>query len=225
MKLKILFYGAMILTFLAELAFKPALMPAAFWILLASTGCGFFLAAMIINVRWMRKYLKEIERLAVILTEEKNPDKYIAENEKRLEGKKSEPLRALLLCNIAAGYCEKREFGLAKDKLMQIRSERISGNCELMCFMYRAYVFFYLEDYRQALFIMENYRRRFNQLKVNERIEPFVAVLNIFEQIALRNYEKANELLFVAEERWGGGELEEDLIYIRKLLYKPSREF
>ena len=91
--------------------------------------------------------------------------------------------------------------------------------------MYRAYVFFYLEDYKQALFIMENYRRRFNQLKVNERIEPFVAVLNIFEQIARRNYEKANELLFVAEERWSGGELEEDLKYIRKLLYKPSREF
>ena len=56
-------------------------------------------------------------------------------------------------------------------------------------------------------------------------MEPFIAVLNIFRFIAEGNLEKANEVLFIAEQRWDADGENWDLKHLKRLINKPKREF
>ena len=169
--------------------------------------------------------IDKINRLKPILNEERNPDKYILESEKLLDEVKTENERAIVLINISNAYCDKHEYKTAAEKLMEIDCDRLSDNYEVMCSLYRAYVFFYLGDYASTLYIMTKYERKFNKLRNNIELEPFIAVLNIFRFIAEGNLEKANEVLFIAEQRWDADGENWDLKHLKRLINKPKREF
>ena len=62
-------------------------------------------------------------------------------------------------------------------------------------------------------------------MRNNIELEPFIAVLNIFRFIAEGNLEKANEVLFIAEQRWDADGENWDLKHLKRLINKPKREF
>lgn len=189
------------------------------------TAVIFAALSVIIYRIWIKMLLNKINSLESIIKVDKNYDKYIEENELILKCVRPERLRAMILMNISNACCEKRDYKMAARKLMEIDCEKLSGSYEVMCYLYRAYVFFYLGDYGSALYIMIKYGPKFDKLRNNKELEPFIAVLNIFRFIAEDNLEKANEILFIAEQRWDSNGENSDLKHLRRLINKPKREF
>ncbi len=158
--------------------------------------------AAVINCIWLKKFLKKLESLGTILTVEKNPDKYIDANKQLLDEKISPRLKAIIMSNIAMGYCEKNDFESARKTLISIDTKRLYKKFERIYFLELAYVNFFLEDYEKGLHIVKANEEKINELRNDSTFEPFVNVIYVFKYIAEKDFVKANELLFITEQRF-----------------------
>lgn len=196
--------------------FVPAMVFAT-WVLLVAGAAA-------INIIWMRKFLKRVEALTPILTVDKKPDRYIEENRKLLTDDISPRLKALIMSNIAMGYCEKNDFEKAKKTLLSLDDKKMYRKFRKIYYLELAYVYFFLGEFDYGLDIVDKHGEDIMSLKSDMDLEPFVSVIFIFKQIAERNYVKANEMLFVAEEKFSHA-CEGELKYLRECIGKYERKY
>lgn len=131
-------------------------------------------------------------------------------------------LKAVIKSNIAMGYCEKNDFDTARKELMSIDSKKLYGKFKRIYYLELAYVNFFLGDYEAGLKIVNTYENIINELKGDSTYEPFVNVIYIFKYMAEKNYIKANELLFVTEERFSN--INGEIKYLKDCIVKHEKE-
>lgn len=196
---------------------KDIVIPMVFatWIVLVS-------AAAVINIIWLKKFLKQIDDLGTILTVEKNPDKYIEANREFLQEDISPRLKAVIKSNMAMGYCEKNDFNTARKILLGIDMKKVYRNFRRLYYLELAYVNFFLGDYEAGLAIVNEYNDIINELKANKMYEPYVNVIYIFKYIAETEYVKANELLFITEQKFTT--INGEINYLKECIHRRERE-
>ncbi len=107
-------------------------------------------AAVTIDLQWYRSFNRRLQALGPILTEQNDPDRYIEEISVLLEGKKSPQLRGLLLVNLCAAYCDKKEYDIAKALLMQVKPKKLAPINRMVYWADLAYLHFHLQEDAQA---------------------------------------------------------------------------
>ncbi|WRS28134.1 hypothetical protein U6B65_03125 [Oscillospiraceae bacterium MB08-C2-2] len=184
---------------------------AVFWKIYLTIGAAAIVGAYLFNLIWYRRFAGRINALLPILREEKNPDRYIEENQKLLEGLRPQGLRAVLHINLCAAYCQKKEFDRAKEQLGMVNPKYVRKLNRVIYLMDMAYVHFYLGEQQEALAAMEENRKGLQELAESESYGSLVCVLHVFEALAQEKNSRAAELLDMARQKWPGDQLLEEL--------------
>lgn len=172
----------------------------------------------ILNQLWYREFIQTVNALTPILTEEGDTQRYIAENEKLLVGKKSAQIRAILRINLCMAHCGKGQYKEAQRQLEAIDYKKIHGIYRAVYWMDCAYVAFYLQEQEKAMAFMEQNRKNLQRLQNTQEYGGMVAVLRIFER--LDRPEEAQELYAEERERWETQHNQSDFEYLEQRLQK-----
>lgn len=160
-----------------------------------ATGIGLML-----YMRWFQKFAKQVNALMPFLTED--PQRYITETEKLLEGRRPNNVRAMLTMNIAAAHMEMGDFTSAKKKLLQIHGGSLKKSNANVFFLNLTYVLVQLEENETAMEFMGKYKKRFLTLPMGGNIPHLNAFLHIFEAMEKNNWEEAETQYIDALEAW-----------------------
>lgn len=161
-----------------------------------------FLIICNINLLWNRSMFKKVSSLSSILSEDHDPDRYIAEINALLEGTKSEQFRQIRLLNLGAAYCDKEDYRMAKELLMQVETSKLAPINQTVYWIDLALVHFYLKENQEACAIMEQQKDAFSELKDHQTLGGSLALLTISEQLAMGNAAEAKKLLDDLRPRW-----------------------
>lgn len=225
-KISILFVGGWVIVALALGVCRGAisLSDTVFYGLYGLLNLGILVSWYGVNQRWYRNFVKQVAALDVILTREHDPDRYIAENEKLLAGKKSAQIKTMLWINLCRGYCAKGDYKKAQQKLELVQEKKIIG---IQKFAYRAdcaYVAFYLGENHKALSYMAKNKHGIDRFEKNKELGGLIAILHIFELLATDKPELAQALYTHSKDAWEDEQNKEDFRYLKALLWKDEVE-
>ncbi len=173
-------------------------------------------ASVAIDLLWYRAFNRQLKALQPILLEERDPDRYIQEISALLEGKKSSHLRGVLLINLSAAYCEKREYDTAKTLLLQIEPRKLSGINRPVYWADLAYVHFYLREDKQACTILARQQKAFAPLAASPQLGGLLAILTIFQKLSTGDKAGAKAALAQARPRWENAHNAPDFDYLAR---------
>lgn len=193
--------------------FNPAVKIPALLLWLAAIAA----VSVLIDLLWYRAFNRRLKVLQPILLEECDPDRYIQEISALLEGKKSPQLRGVLLINLCAAYCEKKEYDTAKALLLQIDPKRLVGINRPIFWAALAYVHFYLGEDAKACTILAEHRKVFASFSTSPQLGGLLAILSVFQK--LWEGDKANAKALLAQERpkWEDAHNAPDFDYLVQL--------
>ncbi|MEG0913574.1 MAG: hypothetical protein RSG53_08195 [Oscillospiraceae bacterium] len=189
-----------------------------FYVLLALLLLVIVTAPLIVNHLWYLRFMRSVEALRPILTEQHNPDRYIEENKKLLQGRKSLLIRATLRINLCAGYCEKGDYKEAKCQLQAVQGEKTFGIIRMIYLADYAYVCFYLGENLEALAAMERNRQGLNDFQDSEQYGGLISILRIFARLAVNERDKAKALYDTSRALWHNDRTSGDFDYLQGLL-------
>lgn len=197
---------------MAAFDFDDTLRKVAFvsWLLLVAA------ASMVINIMWYRKFAKKIAGLNAILTEARDPDRYITEIEAILRETKAPQIRAALLLNLGAAYCDKGEYRAAQNLLMQVNPKKLGGINRAIYWADLAYTCFYLREDERALAILKKNEKEFTRLRNHTQIGGIFAVLEIFQALAAEDRAAAESLIGQHRALLSDGRYADDLIHLQE---------
>ena len=173
--------------------------------------------AMAINLLWYREFNQKLKALQPILLEEHDANRYIQEIQALLEGKKSPQICGILKLNLSAAYCEKKEYGTAKELLLQIDPRKLGGTNRFVYWADLAYVYFYLQENQKATLILEQQQAHFSKLSNNLHLGGLLAILMIFQKITEGDKPGARQLLDQARPQWKNERTAPDFEYLETL--------
>ena len=153
------------------------------------------LVAMNINLIASVYMMKRIGKVGRILTEENNPNRYIIEMNRLLEGTKSAQYEQLRLLNIGAAYCYKGDYRKAKETYLQVKTEQLTSLNKIVYWADLALVYFSLEENRSACEIMEQQKEIFEEYKENINLKNLLIIINIYWEIAKGNMDEAKKMI------------------------------
>lgn len=151
-------------------------------------------------VHWFKKFAQKVNSLLPLI--EKEPDTYIAETEKLLEGKLPNNIRSMLIMNIAVAYMEKDDFITAKRKLSSINGGALKKANGAVYFLNLAYTMIHLGENAQALDLIKKYKRHFLSLPMGGNLPRLIAFVQIFEAMQDGKWDDAAEQMRIANENW-----------------------
>lgn len=220
-KIRIAFWAAFILPFFLLLGIGRPLLQLSegmIWTLFWVWCAVMVLAWYLINRLWYLEFRRTVRALLPILTEEKDPDRYIAENEKLLAGKKSEQIKGILRMNLCAAYCEKGDYSKAKEQLSALHPQKLYGVERVAYLADLAYVCFYLDETEEALDVMQKNKKGLTDFAQSPHLGGLIAVLRIFELLAHGNAEEVKDALEKAKKRWPDSRHENDFLVLEQKL-------
>lgn len=115
-------------------------------------------------------------------------------------------------------YCKKGDYQTAKAKLLEVNTRKLHGMNRVVYVGDLAYVCFYLGEQEQMLQIMEENRQMILKYADRPQTSGVIAILNIFEQIAKGELERARELYTEAKLKWENEDREDDFEYLQNRL-------
>ncbi len=174
-------------------------------------------AAVAIDLLWYRAFNQRLKALQPILSEERDPDRYIQEISALLEGKRSPQLRGVLLINLCAAYCDKKEYDTAKALLMQINPKKLAPINRLVYWADLAYVHFHLQEDAQACDIITQQQKALLKFQDNPHFGGLVAILLIFKKMAEGDKVEAKALLDQARVQWQTARNTHDFEHLEQL--------
>ncbi|HWP51373.1 MAG TPA: hypothetical protein VN626_06725 [Clostridia bacterium] len=174
-------------------------------------------ASIAIDLLWYRAFNQQMKALQPILLEERNPDRYIQEISGLLEGKKSPRLRGILLINLCAAYCEKREYDTAKTLLLQIDPKKLASLNRLVFWADLAYVHFHLHEDAQACAILAKQEKLLFKLREHPHVGGLMTILFVFQKVAQGDKAEARALLEQARPKWQTARNAHDFDYLEQL--------
>jgi len=153
------------------------------------------LLAMNVNLIWSMWMIKKIKKAGDILTEENDPDRYIAEMNRLLKGTKSAQYEQLRLLNVGAAYCYKDDFLNAKETYKKVKVEKLTSLNQIVYWGNLALVHFNLEEMEEACAIMEQQQEVFGEYRENLNLKNLLIILDIHWEIAKGNKDEAKKLI------------------------------
>lgn len=176
-----------------------------------------FFTSIAIDLMWYGAFNKKLHSLQPILLQEHDADRYIREINILLEGKKSAQIHSILQLNLNAAYCEKKEYGTAKELLLRINPRKLAGINQFVYWADLAYVYFYLRENEQACSIVIEQKKAFSKLSSNSHLSGLIAILFIFQKIADGDKAGARQLLEQARPQWENTHNAPDFEYLDTL--------
>lgn len=167
-----------------------------------------------IDLLWYRSFNQRLKALQPILLKERDPDRYIQEISALLEGKKSPQLRGVLLINLSAAYCEKKEYDTAKTLLLQIDPKKLAGINRLAYWADLAYVHFYLHEDERACAALARQEKELLKFADHPHLGGLIAILSVFKKLAEGDKPGAKALLEQARARWENAHSAPDFDYL-----------
>ncbi|KXL53985.1 hypothetical protein CLNEO_00810 [Anaerotignum neopropionicum] len=149
---------------------------------------------------WFKKFAQKVNALLPLI--ETEPDTYIAETEKLLEGRLPTNIRSMLIMNIAVAYMEKNDFITAKQKLKRINSGALKKANGAVYFLNLAYVLIHLGENESAMEIIKKYKKRILSLPMGGNLPRLIAFVQIFEAMQEGKWAEANEKMKSSKESW-----------------------
>lgn len=174
-------------------------------------------AAVAIDLLWYRAFNRRLEALQPILAEERDPDRYIQEISALLEGKRSPQLRGVLLINLCAAYCDKKEYDTAKALLMQVNPKKLAPVNRLVYWADLAYIHFHLQEDTQACAILTQQQNMLLRFKDSPHFGGLIAILFVFQRVSQGNKDGAKALLEQARPQWQTARNTHDFDYLEQL--------
>jgi len=166
-----------------------------FYLIMFAMGLGLAYYA-----HWFKKFAQKVNAILPLM--ESDPDAYIAETEKLLEGKRPNNIRSMLTMNIAVAYMEKGDYVTAKQKLRGINGGALKKANGAVYFLNLAYVMIHLGENEQALDLIKKYKKRFLSLPMGGNLPRLNAFVQIFESIQEGRWDDANEQMKAVKENW-----------------------
>lgn len=179
--------------------------------------CFVALTSTTINIMWYRAFNKKLASLHAILLEEHDADRYIAEINELMEDKLSPQMHSILQLCLSTGYCEKKDFGKAKELLSLINHQKLTGVNRTLYWADFAYVHFYLKENNKAIQIMKEQQAKFNKISKHPKWGALILVLTVFKELAEGNLEKAQSLFEQERPKWETEHNKDDFEYLEKL--------
>lgn len=167
----------------------------AFYLIMFAMGIG-----LAIYAHWFKKFAQKVNSILPLM--ETDPDAYIAETEKLLEGRRPNNIRSMLTMNIAVAYMEKGDYVTAKEKLKGINGGALKKANGAVYFLNLAYVLIHLGENEEALDIIKKFKKRFLSLPMGGNLPRLNAFVQIFEAIQENKWDEANEQMKTVKEKW-----------------------
>lgn len=165
---------------------------------------------------------KTLDALTPILVEERDPDKYIEQVSAMLEKTRSSQFRQVLLLNLAAAYCDKRNHKKANELLSQIKPGQLSLANRTVYWANLALTCFYIGEKDKACQIVEKQKADFQKPISQENIGPTLALVAIFYEQAKGSRKEARELYAKARRKWYNDRYAADFDYLGKYFEKKA---
>lgn len=173
--------------------------------------------AVAIDLLWYRAFNQRLKALQPILSEEGDPDRYIQEISALLEVKRSPQLRGVLLINLCAAYCDKKEYDTAKALLQQVNPKKLAPVNRLIYWANLAYIHFHLQENAQACAILTRQKKALLKFKQSPHLGGLIAILFVFERVAQGDKAGAGALLEQARPQWQTARNAHDFEYLGQL--------
>lgn len=180
------------------------------------------IAVIVVYVALQMRRGKKLDALTPILVEERNPDKYIERVSALMEKTRSSQFRQVLLLNLAAAYCDKRDHGKAHELLTQIKPGQLSLANRTVYWANLALTCFYLGDKEKACQIVEKQKADFQKPISQENIGPTLALVAIFYEQTKGSRKEARELYARARRKWYNDRYAADFDYLGKYFEKRA---
>lgn len=174
-------------------------------------------AAVAIDLLWYHAFNRQLKALQPILSEDGDPDRYIQEISALLEGKRSPQLRGVLLMNLCAAYCDKKEYDTAKALLLQVNPKKLAPVNRLAYWADLAYIHFNIQEDAQACAILAQQQSALLRFKESTDLGGLIAILFVFQKIAEGDKVQAKALLAQARPRWQTLRNAHDFEYLEQL--------
>lgn len=177
-----------------------------------------FIAIFAINFIWQLRFFKKLTGLTHILYKEKDPDRFIAENEKLLQTVRSPLNRNMISMNISVGYAEKGDYRRAKELLLLIPENQMKGINKVIYNHNLCYFHFLLEENTSAIAVFNANTELFRKFEQHPGLGGSIAVIKIYYLIATGEKEQAKQMLEQAKSKFTDPKLEKDLADLEKIL-------
>lgn len=171
---------------------------------------------------WFKKFAEKVNALMPLI--ESDPDAYIAETEKLLQGKNPSNIRAMLIMNISVAYMEKGDFKTALEKMRSINGNALKKANNSIYFLNYAYVFIHLGENAQAMDIIKKYKKKFLSLPMGGNLPRLIAFVQIFELMQEDKWDIATEQLKIARENWPDRVTGVDFSFLEEKLEKHNAQ-
>lgn len=189
-------------------------------VLIASFLGAVALISIAIDLLWYREFNQKLDSLQSVLLQEHDADGYIREINTLMAGKQSTQIRNVLLLNLSPAYCEKQEYGKAKEILLQVNSRKLTGRNRCIYWADFAYVYFYLKENEQANAILAQQKVVFCKFSEDPGLGALIQVLRIFQMLSEGDRSGAQMLLERARPQWENEHTASDFIYLENQIKK-----
>lgn len=170
---------------------------------------------------WFKKFVQKVNSILPLM--ETDPDAYITETEKLLEGRRPNNIRSMLIMNIAVAYMEKGDYETAKEKLKSINGNALKKANGAVYFLNLAYVMIHLGQNEQALDIIKKFKKRFLSLPMGGNLPRLNAFVQIFEAMEDGKWDEANKQMKTVKEKWPNKVTGVDYTILEKRLKEHNR--
>ncbi|MEA4989155.1 MAG: hypothetical protein VB095_13935 [Anaerovorax sp.] len=151
--------------------------------------------AFVINCIWQFRFQRRLKKMQTMLYQENELDHYIIQTDELLKKVKSNLNRNQLIINLSVAYCEKKQYEKAKEILLTIDENTLSGICKVIFYHDLAYYYFMLDERQEALQIIQKHQKMFAKFEAHPSLGPCIKINYIYKFIYEENWAKAKELL------------------------------
>lgn len=190
-----------------------------FWKQYMIVGALVIVGAVIINCIYQIKFVKKLNKITKLITEDDNIDLFFEKIEKLLTKCKSNYNRSLLLINLSYGYAKKEQYAKGLEVLESIEPKRVKGINKIIFYLNMSCFHFHLGNYEDVISITEKNSKEFSKFKNNPHLGWNIASNNIYFYIAKGEFEEAKKLIEEAKEKWNGKkEMQEEWEMLNQVL-------
>ena len=171
----------------------------------------------IFNMCYHMYYNKKMKE-AMKLLEANETDEYIAYVNELLAKAKGSYLKTLFTINLSVGYSDKKEYKKAIALLESVSQSRMHAALKMAYRINLCWNYYYDNQREKAVSIYLESSKIFKKFRGTPLYGGNIAVLDMFMELEKENYELAAALLVIAKSKWNNPRLQDDFLYIEKIL-------
>jgi len=152
-------------------------------------------ASIWIDVRWQQKLQKRLMEMQKILSEEKDPDRYIKELHELLDGAKKWNLVLCRNMNLSMAYAEKKDYEKALQYLEELDPARMQGELRAAYCANRGLFCFHTGKTEEGRKILREQKAILEAYQANPYVAAAVKYLPVLEKMEQAEWQEAEKLL------------------------------